>query len=269
MSILEKIVAEKEKEVKALPLRPATLEHLCWTAQAFGPRRNFLEALRFSRTQPVALIAEIKKASPSAGVICPDFDAVRIARQYEEAGASCLSVLTDAQFFQGCLAYLKAVRNAVRLPLLRKDFIIDPKQITESIEWGADAVLLIVSILSPKQLRDLYELATGSGLAALVEVHDEAELARALELRAPLIGVNNRDLKTFKTDLGTTEKLAARAFKESQVPLTLVAESGIHTTSDVQRVAKAGAAAILVGEALMREGDPRPKVAQLLGPAQG
>ena len=167
-------------------------------------------ALREPRIGRVALIAEVKKASPSAGVICPDFDPVRIAREYEAAGASCLSVLTDEKFFQGSLDYLKQIRAAVRLPLLRKDFIIDERQILEAIEWGADAVLLIVAILSEAQLKRFHALATGAGLAALVEVHDEAELDRALAAGAELIGVNNRNLKTFKVDLATTERLAAQ-----------------------------------------------------------
>ena len=158
----------------------------------------------------MALIAEVKKASPSAGVICKDFDPVRIAKEYEAAGASCLSVLTDEKFFQGSLDYLRQIRAAVKLPLLRKDFIIDERQILEAIEWGADAILLIVAILDDARLKRFHSLATEAGLAALVEVHDETELDRALAAGASLIGVNNRDLKTFKVDLATTERLAAR-----------------------------------------------------------
>src|SRR5205814_10000050 len=170
--------------------------------------RDFLAALRRPRAGDVALIAEVKKASPSAGVICPDFDPVRIAREYEAAGASCLSVLTDEKFFQGSLDYLKQIRAAVKIPLLRKDFIIDERQILEAIEWGADAILLIVAILSDEDLKKFHQLAIEAGLAALVEVHDEEELQRAIKIDASLIGVNNRDLKTFKVDLATTEKLA-------------------------------------------------------------
>src|SRR6185436_17717407 len=151
--------------------------------------RDFAAALRQSRHGDVVLIAEVKKASPSAGVICPDFDAVRIAKAYEAAGASCLSILTDEQFFQGSLAYLKAVRNAVQLPLLRKDFIIDERQILEAVEWGADAILLIAAILADDQLSHFRALADAAGLAALVEVHDEAELERALRCGARLVGV--------------------------------------------------------------------------------
>src|SRR5208282_4642331 len=156
----------------------------------------------------IGLIAEVKKASPSAGIICPDFDPVRIATAYEAAGASCLSILTDEPFFQGSLDYLRQIRAAVKLPLLRKDFIIDERQILEAVEWGADAILLIVAILTDAQLEKFHSLAVEAGLAVLVEVHDEEELERALKISPALIGVNNRDLKTFKVDLATTEKLA-------------------------------------------------------------
>jgi indole-3-glycerol phosphate synthase len=246
--------------------------------EARGGRRDFAGALWEPKSGPVALIAEAKKASPSAGVIRPDFDPVRIAREYEAAGASCLSVLTDEKFFQGSLDYLRQIRQAVKLPLLRKDFIIDERQILEAIEWGADAILLIVSILDDVQLLKFQALATEAGLAALVEVHDEAELERALAAKAPLIGVNNRDLKTFKLDLATTERLAAvldstRSVGSGNSPdgdrrnagPTLVAESGIHTRADVERVARCGAKAVLVGESLMRGGDIPAKVRELLG----
>src|SRR5579862_1571408 len=193
-----------------------------------GERRDFMAALRKAESGSVALIAEVKKASPSAGIICKDFDPVRIAREYEAAGASCLSVLTDEKFFQGSLDHHRQIRAAVKLPLLRKDFIIDERQILESIEWGADAILLIVAILTDEQLQKFHSLATEAGLAVLVEVHDEAELERALKISPQLIGVNNRDLKTFNVDLATTEKLA----KKIPVGTILVAESGIHTRAD-------------------------------------
>ncbi len=313
MYILDKIVEEKKREVAKLParliaagdLRDALLEH--------GERRDFMAALRKPQRSaavpaagssgvspretpggtpgtsagatpalhPVALIAEVKKASPSAGVICQDFDPVRIAKEYEAAGASCLSVLTDEKFFQGSLDYLRQIRAAVKLPLLRKDFIIDERQILEAIEWGADAILLIVAILSDEQLAKFHSLAVEAGLAALVEVHDEAELERALKISPALIGVNNRDLKTFKVDLATTEKLAAKLGRRTGVaPVsnskiqdgdrrdacpTLVAESGIHTRADVERLKKCGASAILVGESLMRGGDIRTKIRELIG----
>jgi indole-3-glycerol phosphate synthase len=266
MNILDKIVGEKKREIAKLParliaagdLRDAMLEH--------GERRDFIAALK-KPGRSVALIAEVKKASPSAGVICQDFDPVRIAKEYEAAGASCLSVLTDEKFFQGSLDYLRQIRAAVKLPLLRKDFIIDERQILEAIEWGADAILLIVAILDDDRLKKFHSLAVDAGLAVLVEVHDEGELERALKIGAGLIGVNNRDLKTFKVDLATTERLAAKLFPSSTVrhPSLLVAESGIHTRADVERLKKCGAGAILVGESLVKNGDIKGKVRELIG----
>jgi indole-3-glycerol phosphate synthase len=272
MSILDTIVEQKKLEVAKLParliaagdLRDALLEH--------GERRDFLSALhhgsRFTdHASRIALIAEVKKASPSAGLICQDFDPVRIAREYEAAGASCLSVLTDEKFFQGSLDYLRQIRAAVKLPLLRKDFMIDERQILEAIEWGADAILLIVAILDDARLQRFHALATEAGLAALVEVHDETELARALKIGASLIGVNNRNLKDFKIDLATTENIAAKLFSSpaTRHSSLLVAESGIHTRADVERLQKCGANAILVGESLMRGGDIQSKIRELIG----
>src|SRR6516164_6346322 len=209
-NILDTIVEEKKREVAKLPERLIDAGDLRDAMQERSDRRDFLAALHKPKSGSVSLIAEVKKASPSAGVICQDFDPVRIAKEYEAAGASCLSVLTDEKFFQGSLDYLRQIREAVKLPLLRKDFIIDERQILEAIEWGADAILLIVSILTDEQLQKFHSLAIEAGLAALVEVHDEAELERALKFSPSLIGVNNRDLKTFQVDLATTEKLAAR-----------------------------------------------------------
>lgn len=187
-------------------------------------------------------------------MICPDFDPVRIARNYAAAGASCLSVLTDEKFFQGSPDYLRAIRAAVEIPLLRKDFIIDERQILEAVEWGADAILLIVAILDDTRLRHFHELATAAGIAALVEVHDESELDRALAIDARLVGVNNRDLKTFRVDLATTERMAERMEKAGlREGRLLVAESGIRTRADVERLERCGSGAILVGESLMRE----------------
>ena len=266
MNILDTIVAQKKVEVGRLPVRKITAELLQDAIRQHGPRRNFLACVQRPRSGDVALIAEVKKASPSAGVICKDFDPVRIAREYEAAGASCLSVLTDEKFFQGSLANLKQIRESVKLPLLRKDFIIDERQILEAIEWGADAILLIVAILEDRQLADYQALASAGGLAALVEVHDEAELERALATGARLIGVNNRNLKTFEVDLGTTERLAAKV--RHDVPGTdrfLVAESGIHSRADVDRLRGCGACAILVGESLMRGGNIALKARELLG----
>ena len=265
-NILETIVEQKRVEVARLPGRTVSTGQLASALQARGDWRDFSGALRQPRNGSVALIAEVKKASPSAGVLCADFDPVRIARQYEAAGASCLSVLTDEKFFQGSLDYLRQIRGAVKLPLLRKDFIIDERQILEAIEWGADAILLIVAILSDAQLKHFPSLATDAGLAVLVEAHDEAELDRALAAGAQLIGANNRDLKTFKVELATTERLALRLFS-SLVPRPsslLVAESGIHTRTDVERLARCGARAILVGESLVKHGDIAAKVSELL-----
>lgn len=266
MNILDTIVAQKQVEVARLPKGAISSETLQTALRTRGGRREFESALRQPHVGKVALIAEVKKASPSAGVICADFDPVRIAKHYETAGADCLSVLTDEKFFQGSLEYLKQIREAVKLPLLRKDFIIDERQILEAVEWGADAVLLIVAILSDAQLKHFHTLATEAGLAALVEVHDEAELERALAAGATLIGVNNRDLKIFKVDLGTTERLAARLDAlPCRTEKLLVAESGIHTREDVHRLGRCGAQAILVGESLMKHSDISAKVSELLG----
>jgi indole-3-glycerol phosphate synthase len=277
-NILETIVEQKKREVAQLParliaagdLRDAMLEH--------GERRDFIAALKNPRRRveatprrpacdegvaaTIGLIAEVKKASPSMGVICPNFNPVRIAKEYEAAGASCLSVLTDEKFFQGSLDYLRQIRAAVKLPLLRKDFIIDERQILEAIEWGADAILLIVAILTDEQLAKFHTLAVEAGLAVLVEVHDEEELNRALKINPALLGVNNRNLKTFQVDLATTENLAPQILKSGSL---LVAESGIHTRADVERVQKCGAGAILVGESLVKQGDIGAKVRELLG----
>ncbi len=262
MSILDTIVEEKKREVARLPARVVSTTELQAAMRSRGDRRDFAGALRQPRTGAVAMIAEVKKASPSAGLIRPSFDPVRVAREYEAAGATCLSVLTDEKFFHGSLEYLRQIRQVVRLPLLRKDFIIDARQILEAIHWGADAILLIAAILSDDQLKRFHSLASDAGLAVLVEVHDEAELDRALAAGAKLIGVNNRDLKTFKVDLSTTERLATRIQPGRSL---LVAESGIHTRADVERLARCGAHAILVGESLMRQADIGLKVKELLG----
>lgn len=261
-NILENIVEQKKREVAQLPARLIAAGDLLDAMLEHGERRDFVAALKSPRLGNIGLIAEVKKASPSMGVICPNFDPVRIAKEYEAAGASCLSVLTDEKFFQGSLDYLRQIRAAVKIPLLRKDFIIDERQILEAIEWGADAILLIVAILNNEQLEKLHSLAVEAGLAVLVEVHDEAELERALKISPALLGVNNRNLKTFKVDLATTENLASRIIKSGSL---LVAESGIHTRADVVRVQKCGAAAILVGESLVKQGDIGAKVHELLG----
>ena len=262
MSILDEIVAHKRVELAATPEAEITVASLKAQVMARGGVRDFTEALADPRAGDVGLIAEVKKASPSAGIIRTDFDPVKIAQEYESAGASCLSVLTDEKYFQGSLAYLKAIRAAVDLPLLRKDFVIDERQIAEAIDWGADAVLLIVAILNDAKLVRFHELASGAGLSALVEVHDASELQRAQAINAPLIGVNNRNLKNFAVDLGITESLAAQMDLQQTL---LVAESGIDSRADVERLVACGAHAVLVGESLMREDNISAKVRALGG----
>jgi indole-3-glycerol phosphate synthase len=271
VTILDEIVEQKKLEVGQLPARIIAAGDLRDALLERDEPRDFFRALREPRAGEVALIAEVKKASPSAGEICKDFDPVRIAKEYEAAGASCLSVLTDEKYFKGSLDYLRQIRATVKLPLLRKDFIIDERQILEAIEWGADAILLIVAILDDTRLIRFHELANEAGLTTLVEVHDEEELIRAQNVGAKLIGVNNRNLKTFKVDLATTERLAAKLFSSAATrdSSLLVAESGIHSRADVERLARCGASAILVGESLMRAGGIKAKVAELLGIQSG
>lgn len=265
MNILDIIVEQKKKEVESLPFCDINIGALKKAVEERGGCRNFVSALKNPRRGKAALIAEVKKASPSAGVICEDFNHLRIAGEYEQCGASCISVLTDVKFFQGSPLYLTEIRRAVSLPLLRKDFIIDERQILESIHLGADAILLIASILDKNKLKRFRELSEGAGLCALVEVHDETELAVAIETGAKLIGINNRNLKTFKVDLSNTERLAKMA---RNVPggdsFTIVAESGISKKEDVIRVFDAGVNAILVGESLLRHGPIAGRISELL-----
>lgn len=260
--ILKKIVAHKCEEVAAAK-RKFPLERLLARLELVEDRpRGFAWALRaMAESGGTAVIAEVKKGSPSKGIIRADFDPLSIAETYQENGATCLSVLTDETFFFGHLNYLGLIREAVSLPLLRKDFILDPYQLVEARAFGADAVLLIAAMLDDAQLRDLAAQASELGLDVLLEVHDERELARALDTDCPLIGINNRDLRTFVTDLATTERLAA------QVPpdRLIVAESGIDGRADVERLQRAGAAAFLVGESLVRQPDIGAKLRELLG----
>ncbi|MBL8146297.1 MAG: indole-3-glycerol phosphate synthase TrpC [Anaerolineae bacterium] len=245
-TILDRILARKVEEVDALRPRAAELRR---AAVAQVPPRPFARALK--QGGQVGLIAEIKKASPSKGVLIADFDPAALAQTYAANGASALSVLTDAGFFQGRLADLETARAACALPALRKDFTVDGVQVDEARAGGADAMLLIAAALDDAQLADLHAHITGLGMAALVEVHDEAELGRALSLDIPLVGVNNRDLRTFNEDLGLSERLAG-LMPGGQM---WVAESAIRSPNDVARMAAAGAAAVLVGEGLVKAPD--------------
>jgi indole-3-glycerol phosphate synthase len=255
--ILDDIVRAKEREVEEhKSLRPlATLRAHPTYAE---PRRAFAEALRRPGR---SIVAEIKKASPSRGVIRADFDPVAIARAYEEGGARALSVLTDAPFFQGSLAILSHVRRVVALPLLRKDFVIDAYQIDEARAFGADAVLLITAILDDRRLVDFLAASRDAGLDALVEVHSRDELERAARAGATLVGVNNRDLRTFVTRLEVTEELAPLA----PAGTTVVAESGFKTVDELERLELAGARSFLVGESLMAAPDPGAALRALVG----
>lgn len=241
-TILDKILARKVEEVEADRGR---LPELRRAAEIAPPPLDFAGALR---RDTIALIAEIKKASPSKGVLIENFDPVALGETYAANGAAAISILTDQDFFQGHIDYLKAVRAAVSIPLLRKEFIIDPAQVYEGRAAGADAVLLIVAALTDAQLADLRGLIEALGMAALVEVHNEAELERALRIGATLIGVNNRDLRTFREDLTTTGRIAALVPPE----VTLVAESAIRSLEDARRMGEQGARAILVGEGLVK-----------------
>jgi indole-3-glycerol phosphate synthase len=252
--ILARIVAKKREDLARTP-QPLDL----WEREAelrLPARRDFRAAL--AANSP-AIIAEIKKASPSKGVLSHDFDPPRIARSYESGGAAALSVLTDEAFFQGTLADLQSARSVVSLPVLRKDFTIDPSQILEAAAHGADAILLIAAILSARQIRDFRETAARHGLSALVEVHNARELAVALEAGADLIGVNNRDLSTFQVTLDTSLSLAPLM----PAGALLVSESGIHDATDIARLRAAGYHAFLVGEHLMKSGDPAEALRKL------
>ena len=269
--ILEEIVWEKDREIAAARER-VPLEKLRAQVAELPPCHDFAAALLASCRKP-AVIAEVKKASPSKGVLREDFDAVAIARGYAAGGASCLSVLTDRRFFQGGFEVLVEVRQAVELPLLCKDFILSPYQLYQARAAGADAALLIAAILSDRDLAYLLKVARGLGLAALIEVHDEAELERLLALETlcgagqrPLIGINNRDLSTFTVDLDTSERLLARhgaALRERGA--LVVSESGLFNRDDLDRAQNAGADAVLVGEALMRQSDVTAALETLIG----
>jgi indole-3-glycerol phosphate synthase len=259
--VLKKIIDYKQGEVAAAKSRVGLAELKAKIADC-PPVRGFLNALRATDAAGhTAVIAEVKKGSPSKGIIRADFDPVAIARTYEENGACCLSVLTDEHFFFGHLDFLAEIRNAVRMPLLRKDFIFDAYQIYEARAAGADAILLIAAVLDLGCLQEFHALAGELSLDVLLEVHDERELDMALATDCPLVGINNRNLHTFVTDLGTTERLCARMPSDRFA----VAESGINSRTDVVRLHGAGARAFLVGESLMREQDFGGKLRELRG----
>jgi indole-3-glycerol phosphate synthase len=257
--ILNKIVAVKREEVAAAAKRKS-LEAVRFDAESRVLTRDFVGAMRAKiAAGQAAVIAEVKKASPSKGVLRADFIPADIAQSYAEFGAACLSVLTDQQFFQGCVDYLKQARASCQLPVLRKDFMVDAYQIFESRAMGADAILLIAACLDDVQMKDFEQIARSLDMAVLVEVHDAPELERALKLKTPLVGVNNRNLKTFEMSLDTTLSLMRDIPKDR----LLVCESGIHTRDDVLRMGTAGVNAFLVGEAFMRAKEPGEALAAL------
>ncbi len=249
--VLDRINADKRALVAARKAaRP--LAQVEEAARAADPTRGFINALRGAvASGRYGLIAEIKKASPSKGLIRADFDPPALAQAYRDGGATCLSVLTDEPYFQGKDEYLVAARAAVDLPVLRKDFMVDPYQIVEARALGADAILIIMASLSDAQAAEIEDSAIGQGLDVLVEVHNRAELDRALSLKTPLLGVNNRNLKTLAVDIATTEELAANVPADR----ILVAESGLYSPADLARMAAVGARCFLVGESLMRQAD--------------
>lgn len=250
--ILQKILQTKQEEITTRSAN-VSAKQLSVLAEQADPVRGFLNAMRerIAAGDP-AIIAEVKKASPSKGIIRADFDPPSIAQSYAQGGAACLSVLTDAQYFQGHERYLQVARAACDLPVIRKDFIVDPYQVYEARSIGADCILLIVAALEDQQMAALYQLATELGMDVLIEVHDQAEMERALRLDAPLVGINNRNLRTFETSLHTTIDLLAMVPED----VLLVTESGIHTQDDVALMREHAVHAFLVGEAFMRAEDP-------------
>jgi len=257
---LETILTHKREEVR-LEQRRNTLERLRERPLFFEPRRSLATALRVNG---ISVIAEIKKASPSKGVIRPSFDHSQIAQQYADGGASALSILTDVRFFQGKLSFVEDIRSIVSLPLLRKDFIIDSYQLYESKSYGSDAVLLIAAALDPNHLCELHDEASELGLECLIEVHSEQEIASLAGINVRLIGVNNRNLSTFETDLSTSIRL------KSLLPKTAIAisESGINTAGDLKSLAGHGYDAVLIGETLMKSDDPGRALRVLLDEAR-
>lgn len=260
--ILKEIIAHKQEEVAAARHAASIPEIISRISDLEDTPRGFERHLRdAAASEWTAIIAEVKKGSPSKGIIRADFDPLEIAEIYQNNGATCLSVLTDERFFLGHLRYLALIRETVSLPLLRKDFICDPYQIYEARAAGADAILLIAAMLDLHQLQEYHALAQEIGLDVLLEVHDEHEMETALQTECTLIGVNNRNLRTFVTDLDTTRRLA-RMLSNDRL---LVAESGINTRADIERLTADGAGAFLIGEALMREENIGKKMQELLG----
>lgn len=259
--ILRRILARKAEEIDARNRR-VSLQALVERVASAAPPRGFTDSLRGKLAAGrSAVIAEIKKASPSRGILREDFDPALIAASYARAGAACLSVLTDVDFFKGDDSYLQQARAACSLPVLRKDFVIDPYQVYEARVLGADCILLIVAALGDAMLRELYQLATHLGMDALIEVHDRQELDRALAIPAPMIGINNRDLRSFETRLDVTLGFLDR-ITDGRIVVT---ESGIHTVADVALMRARGVNAFLVGEAFMQAADPGEKLAELFG----
>ena len=261
MTILDKIFATKREEVAAAKsvLTLADLKAQLADLESRVSGKSFKESLQ-RPDGSTALIAEVKKGSPSAGIIREDFDPVAIAKTYEQSGADALSVLTDVAYFQGSPEYLRAIRKVVNIPLLRKDFIYDPYQIYEAKVWGADAILLIVAGLQPEDLAELYQHAREIDLDVLVEVHDEAELDIALQIHPDIIGVNNRDLRTFETSMKVSQHLIPK-FRDQAIA---VSESALESHDDVTKAAEAGASAVLIGTAFTRELDIASKVREVM-----
>jgi indole-3-glycerol phosphate synthase len=254
MKILDTIVAQKKQEVAQLKAKG--IRGPDWPLE---PPRGFMRAL--TQSSEIAVIAEVKKASPSKGIICPDFDPEKIAASYEKGGAEAISVLTDERFFQGSIDYITLVRQAVKLPVIRKDFIIHELQIEQAHLYGADAVLLIAAILEQGQIRDYLQMCAELAMEVLVEVHDEKELEKSLAAGSKMIGINNRDLRDFTVNLNTTIQLR----KEIPGTIPVVSESGIKDHDDIKMLQDQGITAVLVGETLMRSGDQAAALRQLRG----